>query len=217
MNKKSIFISVIAALIVGFGVVACDSSNVAKVDAHVTPVSIINFSGVSNANFKADSFAVTDGQKWDGITNNHACEFDVLTDESSNMSSESQEICSAIKVHADLSSGSQVSDYLLGSNIQLISEASGAANVAFAGTLSFVFDDQAVSCGGIYLSQSDIGNDKVWAMYDNFGNSIAPAYTDDQTVELQCTGGGSIVVSGDDLPDDLNINNSFEIDGYTLP
>lgn len=178
------------------------------------PSNVVNFSGVDNVSFKLDDYSITNGQTWQGINNTQACEIDLNSSESSDNSN--QEPCSSLVVKAQVATGDDVMTYLNSHQINLISDANNQANFAFSGTLNFTYNNTPVSCDGLFISQSTIDNESVWAIYDTYGNSIAPEYTDEETVTLQCKNGAKLTLSGDDLPDNLAYGNSFEVVDYSL-
>lgn len=209
LSMKKLII-VLSAIITAPIITSCSSPDN---NTNNIPNNVVNFSGVDNVSFKLDDYAITAGQTWQGINNTQACEVDLNSSESKD--SNTKEPCSSLIVKAQVTSGDDVINYLSSHQINLINDADNQANFAFSGTLNFSFNNTPVSCDGLFISQSTIDNESVWAIYDTFGNSIAPEYTDQETVTLECKNGAKLTLSGDDLPDNLAYGNSFEVVDYT--
>lgn len=216
--KKAQLIYVLAGVLSAAGLVACssDDNNVPDTTEHHA----INFSGISNVSFVLDTYSVESGGVWKGLSNNQACvvskdytkESAADTVDTTNGNS----TCSALVVVADSSPSYDVAGYLSSHGVQLTDNATGGmANIAFGGTLKFMQNGIPASCSGIYFSQITNDGERLWTMYDSYNNSITPSYDDQDSITLQCQNGGSIVLSGDDLPDTLDDDNSFMIRAYT--
>lgn len=216
MTNNKLVAFVVVGFAVGLGVAMLATPKSVHKDANVQQ-NIVNFSNVSNVSFKADSYVVTSGAYFAGVLNNQACLVDPTASESDiSDATVAHEDCSALDVRAELIPSGDIANYLTSNSVTLFDDALGLANFAIAGTLSFRFNSMTSFCDGLYISQSTIDNENVWAIYDSYGNSIVPEYTDDEAVALQCKNGAVLTLSGDDLPNNLAYANSFEVVGYTV-